>query len=110
MSIIGMKSTTYNQSSIIVDLQGNPLQCSCKNVDILEWIVYKRIHLNIRAHYCFFKNTKVKINLQALDKTKYLCIEVYISAISTASGFIFVGAASVIATYIFLKIKKKKQK
>ena len=73
ISAISTEGPKTNQSPIIVDMHGNPLRCSCENVDILEWIVYKK--LNISIQYCFFKNVRVKLDGQALDKTKYLCID-----------------------------------
>ena len=107
-----LHNTTFNNISVQVLLDGNPLSCTCESLEFLQWFVVSPIFLDIRHNYhCKLYGKSIEMNDGVVNVSKEDCERVkrkrlIVLLSSTLSPTVIV--ASIIAFVIVYKRRKKK--
>ncbi|XP_045182477.2 toll-like receptor 1 [Mercenaria mercenaria] len=103
--------TRYDKNKVILDFSGNPIECSCKSVNFIEWILSDlQPHLKHR-YTCDMEGKTTEIDDHSLQKSKYyLCYRTCIIVAGSICAFFILHLCASGCVLLIVTKKMRREK
>ncbi|XP_045184944.2 toll-like receptor 4 [Mercenaria mercenaria] len=106
-----LNDVIHFQTNLSINLEGNPIECSCNSAPFIEWIQKKSLYMSGRDTMlnCKLEGRVVDIDDKTAAKTKFMCIRALVY-VSISLAVVIAIAIITIALIAVSKLIKRRRK
>ncbi|XP_053387136.1 toll-like receptor 8 [Mercenaria mercenaria] len=110
-SMNNLNDVIHFQTYSNINLEGNPIECSCNSAPFIKWIQKHSVYMPHRGIMlnCTIEGRIVGIDDKTVAKTQFMCIRILVY-VSIALAVVFAIAASTVVSIAVPKLIKRRRK